>query len=461
MRCVALSVLLLTSSLLCARGSEFIVVAPGDTLWSIAHKAGSSVSELEALNNLTSPAVQIGQKIFLPSLEKESLSPTTVRIHSKSLYTVKKGDTVWAIARTYNVTPAALISLNPSLKGSPLVTGSSIRLPIGKKRVSAPPHSPQAVEKTTAAPRQSAKIQAAQRTVLYKEARINYLFQPTHPEYFRDAPVYTSQPSLSYAQRPDQDTFTSYKEGLSLLKEFNQSIARRARMSNALSSDLFVLDPGHGGRDPGAIVANTTGNHKQIYLVENEYVYDITLRLYRFLKQNGAAAGLTILSPNHLIRNNLPSETLVNQANEVYNSSMMNKEGRRPLGVQSGLDMRSKIAAQMERYNHKTQNVFISLHADNTVQHGSIPTRDIFYYSSPSRTDMRSKRFAKTLVKYFPRSQALGRDLGVLRNNQTPIKILIEIRNFHYQSDAWAIRNPQIRESDAILLGKALIKALQ
>ena len=74
----------------------------------------------------------------------------------------------------------------------------------------------------------------------------------------------------------------------------------------ALSRDLegwhLIIDPGHGGLDPGAIVSVVDGNGNPIIVTEDEYVYDIALRLYRLLIRHGASVKMTIIAPDHHIR---------------------------------------------------------------------------------------------------------------------------------------------------------------
>lgn len=43
------------------------------------------------------------------------------------------------------------------------------------------------------------------------------------------------------------------------------------RLSNVLKGWHIVLDPGHGGLDPGAVVENVDGNGNKVYVVEDEY----------------------------------------------------------------------------------------------------------------------------------------------------------------------------------------------
>ena len=68
-------------------------VKAGDTLYGIANKYNTTVDTLKSLNNLTSNTLSIGQVLKLHS------SAT-----STDTYTVKSGDTLYAIANKYNTT---------------------------------------------------------------------------------------------------------------------------------------------------------------------------------------------------------------------------------------------------------------------------------------------------------------------------------------------------------------------
>ncbi len=78
------------------------VVQKGDTLYGLANKFGVSVDSLKSLNNLTSNNLSIGQVLKIPGSD----SSATIT------YTVKKGDTLYGIARTYNTTVDEIKRLN-------------------------------------------------------------------------------------------------------------------------------------------------------------------------------------------------------------------------------------------------------------------------------------------------------------------------------------------------------------
>ena len=64
-------------------------VKKGDSLYSIAKKYNISVEELKAANNLSSNLLTIGQVLVIPEVEKQPEDYT--------IYTVIKGDTLWII----------------------------------------------------------------------------------------------------------------------------------------------------------------------------------------------------------------------------------------------------------------------------------------------------------------------------------------------------------------------------
>lgn len=70
-------------------------VKKGDSLYSIANKYGTSVSNIIKLNNLTNNNLSIGQVLKIPTNNVNSTNNT---------YTVKKGDNLYSIARNFNTT---------------------------------------------------------------------------------------------------------------------------------------------------------------------------------------------------------------------------------------------------------------------------------------------------------------------------------------------------------------------
>lgn len=94
-------------------------VKTGDTLYLIAKAQGTTVDVLMSLNNLKTDSIYPGQILLLPVLPAVKPGKT---------YTVKKGDTLYLIARDQGVDVADIISLN-SLKTTCLDVGQVLTLP--------------------------------------------------------------------------------------------------------------------------------------------------------------------------------------------------------------------------------------------------------------------------------------------------------------------------------------------
>lgn len=96
------------------------VVQKGDTLYSIANKLGTTVSELKKENNLTSNTLQIGEVLRIPTKE--------IYEEEENVYVVKKGDTLYSIAMANNTTVDELKKVN-NLTSNILSTGQLLKIP--------------------------------------------------------------------------------------------------------------------------------------------------------------------------------------------------------------------------------------------------------------------------------------------------------------------------------------------
>ena len=96
-------------------------VKPGDTLYGISNQFGVSVTELAELNGIKGSNLQIGTVLKIPS--SSGTNPNNM-----FMYTVKKGDSLYSIAKKYNTTPQKIIDLN-YLKNTNLQIGDVLRIP--------------------------------------------------------------------------------------------------------------------------------------------------------------------------------------------------------------------------------------------------------------------------------------------------------------------------------------------
>lgn len=100
---------------------ETYTVKAGDTLYGISNQFGVSVTELAELNGIKGSNLKIGTILKIPS--KSGTNPNNM-----FMYTVKKGDTLYSIARKYNTTVQKIIDLN-YLKNSSISPGEVLRIP--------------------------------------------------------------------------------------------------------------------------------------------------------------------------------------------------------------------------------------------------------------------------------------------------------------------------------------------
>lgn len=102
-------------------GSYFeYVVRSGDTLWLLAQRYNTTVDAIKNLNGLSSNDLSIGQILKIPSAGATP-APTFE-------YTVRPGDTLWLLAQRYGTTVDAIKSLN-NLSSDILNIGQVLRIP--------------------------------------------------------------------------------------------------------------------------------------------------------------------------------------------------------------------------------------------------------------------------------------------------------------------------------------------
>lgn len=101
------------------------VVAPGETLSSIAARYGTSVSALASTNQLADPNfIVAGQRLRVPS-----------SVAVSSVHVVRRGENLSSIARRYGTSTAALARANKIRDPNFIVAGTKLRVPAGDSSI--------------------------------------------------------------------------------------------------------------------------------------------------------------------------------------------------------------------------------------------------------------------------------------------------------------------------------------
>lgn len=113
------------------------IVEKGDTLYSIATKFSTTVQAIKTLNNLTTNTLLPGQQIYIPTSSETPTEPTTPEEPKPPfepdnpylIYTVQRGDSLWKISQKYEVPVNDIISFN-NLSSVNLQIGDELKIPL-------------------------------------------------------------------------------------------------------------------------------------------------------------------------------------------------------------------------------------------------------------------------------------------------------------------------------------------
>ena len=98
------------------------IIQRGDSLWKISQKYDIPVNDIIAFNNLSSANLQIGDELRIPITSQED------NTSNQFSYTVKKGDTLWSIAKQFNVSVDSIKTTN-NLASNLLTLGQTLIIP--------------------------------------------------------------------------------------------------------------------------------------------------------------------------------------------------------------------------------------------------------------------------------------------------------------------------------------------
>ena len=123
------------------------VVSRGDTLWDIARFYGTSAQAIQSVNALASVRrLRPGQRLAIPGGRSSSQSLKRVVKKPRVYHRVRRGDTLWDIARFYGTSARAIQSVNALASVRRLRPGQRLAIPGG-------PSSSQSLKRVVKKPR--------------------------------------------------------------------------------------------------------------------------------------------------------------------------------------------------------------------------------------------------------------------------------------------------------------------
>lgn len=98
-------------------------VKRGDTLWGIAKKFGVTVSAVVKANNIRNPnLIYVGEVFIIPHM-------TSAESFEYTLYTVRRGDTLWGISRKFGTSINSIVALNGIKNPNLIYAGEVFKIP--------------------------------------------------------------------------------------------------------------------------------------------------------------------------------------------------------------------------------------------------------------------------------------------------------------------------------------------
>lgn len=314
-------------------------------------------------------------------------------------------------------------------KDNSLFAGQTYRLPIPRQ--------------TTVAPAQRGD-----------SAKVDSIAQPA-PEKTGKQPAAASGSKAATAansKSPSTTTVSAPAKGQVIVNPlYGKKYEKVTVIDQSLKGAIFYLKSGHGGPDPGAI--GKWGNYQ---LCEDEYAYDVTLRLSRALEERGAKVYMIVRDKNDGIRDD---SILKPDKDEVcYPDSPI------PLNQLARLTQRKDAVNRLYTANKGQHQRLIIIHVDSRSKGENI---DVFFYhdqrsNSGKKMAMNLQQTFKEKYDYYQpargyRGSVSARNLFVLKYSY-PTATFIELGNINHSRDQQRFMIPKNRQAIASWLCDGLMK---
>lgn len=232
---------------------------------------------------------------------------------------------------------------------------------------------------------------------------------------------------------------------------FGEDLASINPKSQRLDGTVYFLISGHGGPDPGAME-----NYNGKTIAEDEYAYDVTLRLAKELLSHGAKVYVIVRDKNDGIRDE--------RALEIDHDEVVYPNKEIPLDQLERLKQRVDVVNDLYLRNSGKYRRLIVTHVDSRSRDENIDV--FFYYHEKSNNGRRLAEsihttFQKKYKKFQPYRDYSGtftdRSNLYMVKNTLPAMAYIEIGNIRNGKDKRRILDPDNRQALAKWISEGII----
>lgn len=369
--------------------------------------------------------------------------------------TAKTGDGISILLNRYELDEYAcnldkFLELNHLKNNDPLLAGKEYKLPVLIYQ-----YNGQSIRSTLGI----TDMETAKRIANYNRIILNRNLRRSDyesskilwvPYHELNCPDNSTKP-IAIADNSGKPTSPNSSENVSI---FGKEYATITHKSDRLKGKVYYISSGHGGPDPGAMAH--MGTHS---ICEDEYAYDVALRLARNLMENGAKVHIVIQDGNDGIRND---DILVCDHDEKTMGTQtipVNQLAR----LKQRTDAINKLYAQYAKAGVKEQ-ILVCIHVDSRSEH---QRQDVFFYyyenskSGKNLAENVQEVFEQKYARYRPGSEYEGsvstRNLYMLRAPE-PTTLYVELANIKNEADRKRILPSTNRQALANWLYEGLIK---
>jgi len=202
-------------------------------------------------------------------------------------------------------------------------------------------------------------------------------------------------------------------------------------IDNKLKGKIYYIVSGHGGPDPGAL-----GTNNNTRLCEDEYAYDVGLRLCRNLLEHGATVYMIIRDPDDGLRDGIYLDC--DRDEYCWGNKVI------PLNQKKRLKQRADAVNDLYQANlskGSKDQTLVTIHIDSRSKGQKT---DVFFYHYPKSQSSKKlaldihRTFKEKYAKYRPdgsyHGSVSGRDLYMLRYTD-PRAVFIELGNIRNSRD--------------------------